>query len=428
MTLSRKSVHFALCPIIESMLGTWIAVAPAVIRYSSAHLLIFIFTYPPLDMKLLDKTIALEKDKSGSLSLIPQDKEDLWQLYNLVQKGDVVELSTVRNVKKTEGGRAERVNVRLKLLVESVEYTPSDEAMRIRGKTTEQTQYVPNQSYHTAEVQLNKPLKLNKPEWDEISYGIVLAASSVEKKAEIGAVVLEEGVAHLCLLTDTMTVLRNKVEKAIPRKSRGDAGGSAHDKAMAKFLDMVQSTVSRNFDLEKLKVVILASPGFTASALQKAIFDAAIREENKTILKNRSKFLVVHSSTGYLQGLEEVLKDPSVQKNLNDTKYAREAAVFEEFQRVLNEDDDRAWYGPKEVAKAVEMGAVKCLMLTDALFRSDDIAVRKNYIALSDEVKNQGGQVYIFSTLHETGEQLDQLTGAAVLLKYPLDLYESDEE
>lgn len=379
-------------------------------------------------MRLLDKTIALEKDKSGSLSLIPEDKEDLWQLYNLIQKGDVVELSTVRNVKKTEGGKAERVNVRLKIAVESVEYTPSDESMRVRGKTTEQNEYVPNQSYHTAEVQFNKKLRLNKPEWDDVSYRIVIDASMVEKKAEVGAVVLQEGVAHLCLLTDAMTVLRNKVEKAIPRKSRGDAGGSAHDKAMAKFLDMVQSTVVRNFDLDKLKVVILASPGFTASALQKAIMDAAIKEENKTVIKNKSKFLVVHSSTGYLQGLEEVLKDPSVQRSLNDTKFAREAAIFEEFQRVLNEDDDRAWYGPKEVAKAVELGAVKYLMLTDALFRSDDIAVRKHYIALGDDVRAQGGEVFVFLTLHESGEQLNQLTGAAVLLKYPLDLETDDEE
>lgn len=379
-------------------------------------------------MKLLDKTIALEKDKSGSLSLIPQDKEDLWQLYNLIQKGDVVELATVRNVKKTEGGKAERVHVKLKLAVESVDYAPSDETMRLRGKTTEQNEYVPNQSYHTAEVQLNKKITINKPEWDDISYGIVIEASSIDKKAEVGAVVLEEGVAHLCLVTDTMTVLRNKIEKSIPRKSRGDGGGSAHDKSMGKFLSMVLATVTRNFDLDKLKVVILASPGFTAGALLKTILDDAVKEDNKTVIKNKSKFLVVHSSTGYLQGLEEVLKDPTVRKSLNATKFAKEAAVFEEFQKVLNEDDDRAWYGPKEVAKAVELGAVKHLLLTDSLFRSDDIAVRKHYIALSNETKSQGGKVFIFSTLHESGEQLDQLTGSAVLLKYPMDLDDDEDE
>lgn len=379
-------------------------------------------------MKLLNKTIALEKDKSGTITLVPQDKEDLWQLYNLVQKGDVVELLTVRNVKKTEGSKAERVHVRLSLKVESVEYAASDESMRIRGKTTEQNEYVPNQSFHTAEVQLNKQLKINKPEWDDVSYNIVMEALLIEKRAEVGAVVLEEGVAHLCLVTDNMTVLRNKIEKSIPRKSRGEGGGLLHDKALARFLDTVQATLVRNFDLEKLKVVILALPGFTASALLQALTEAAVRTDNKAILKNKSKFLVVHSLTGYLQGLEEVLKDPIVQKNLVDTKFAKEAAVFEEFQRVLNEDDGRAWYGPAEVAQAVELGAVRALLLTDALFRSDDIAVRKHYILLADQVRAQGGDVYVFSTLHDSGEQLNQLTGAAVLCRYPVELDEDEEE
>lgn len=389
-------------------------------------------------MKLLDKTIELEKDKSGSISIIPQDKEDLWQLYNLIQKGDEVELSTYRNVKKTTGsgatdgkdkGKTERKLLRLKLAVSDIEYAPSDESMRIKGKTTEQNQYVPNQSFHTAEVQLQKSLRITKPEWDDISYGIILAASSVETRAEVGAIVMEEGVAHLCLLTDNMTVLRNKIEKSIPRKSRGEGGGGNHDKAITKFLDMVQSTMLRNFDLTKLKVVILASPGFTASLLQKNIMEHAVKDDNKLIMKNKSKFLVVHSSTGYLQGLEEVLKDPSVQKRLNDTKYAREVNIFDEFQKSLNEDDDKAWYGPSEVAKAVEIGAVKYLLLTDTLFRSDDISVRKHYIKLSDEVKSQGGEVLIFSSLHESGEQLDQLTGVASILKYPVaDLDEEEEE
>lgn len=387
-------------------------------------------------MKLLDKKIELEKDKSGTIAMVPQDKEDLWQLYNLIQKGDEIELSTYRNVKKStsaasgkDKGKTERRLLRLKLAVQDVDYAPSDEVMRISGKTTEQNEFVPNQSFHTAEVQLNKSFKLSKPEWDDISFGIVLAASSVEAKAEVGAVVMEEGVAHLCLVTENMTVLRNKIEKSIPRKSRGEGGGSSHDKALGCFYEMVLATMVRNFDIEKLKVVILASPGFTAANLLKATMDQAVKEDNKLVLKNKSKFLVVHSSTGYLQGLEEVLKDPAVQKRLNDTKYAREALIFEDFQKSLNDDDDRAWYGPAEVAKAVELGAVKYLMVTDSLFRSDDIATRKRYIELTETVRNQGGEVLVFSSLHESGEQLDQLTGVAVLLKYPVaDLDEDEEE
>ena len=387
-------------------------------------------------MKLLSQ--SFEKDKSGSTTLVPQDKEDLWQLYNLIQKGDEIKLPTHRNVKKvTSGGgsggkdkgKADRKLLTLKMSVEDIEYTPSDEVMRIRGRTVEPNEYVPIQSYHTAEVQFDKKFTLIKPDWDEISYGIIVSACSIEQKAEVGAVIMEEGVAHLCLVTDNMTVLRNKIEKSIPRKRRGEGGGGNHDKAMEKFLNMVLSTMLRNFDLTKLKAIILASPGFTANALYQNTINQAIQEENKLVIQNKSKFMVVHSSTGYLQGLEEILKDPSIQKQLSNTKFAREGAIFEEFQRVLNNDDDRAWYGPLEATKAVELGAIKYFMITDTLFRSDDIAVRKHYIKLTEEVKRQGGEVLIFSSLHESGEQLDQLTGVAVLLNYPVaDLDEDEEE
>lgn len=386
-------------------------------------------------MKLLGQ--SFEKDKSGSVTLIPQDKEDLWQLYNLIQKGDEIKLPTHRNVKKASGstaggkdkGKADRRLLTLKMSVEDIEYTPSDEVMRIRGRTVEPNEYVPIQSYHTAEVQFGKQFTLTKPDWDEISYGIVVNACSIDEKAEVGAIVMEEGVAHLCLVTDNMTVLRNKIEKSIPRKRRGEGGGGNHDKAMEKFLDMVLSTMLRNFDLNKLKAIILASPGFTANALYQKIITQATQDDNKLVFQNKSKFMVVHASTGYLQGLEEVLKDSSIQKQLSNTKFAREGAIFEEFQRVLNNDDDRAWYGPVEAAKAVELGAVKYFMITDTLFRSDDIAVRKHYIKLTEEVKTQGGEVLIFSSLHESGEQLDQLTGVAVLLNYPVaDLDEEEEE
>lgn len=385
-------------------------------------------------MKLLSQ--SFEKDKSGSTTLIPQDKEDLWQLYNLIQNGDEIKLPTHRNVKKSSSGtgsgkdkgKADRKLLTLKMSVEGIEYTPSDEVMRIRGRTVEPNEYVPIQSYHTAEVQFGKQFTLIKPDWDEISYGIIVSACSFEEKAEVGAVVMEEGVAHLCLVTDNMTVLRNKVEKSIPRKKRGEGGGGDHDKAMEKFLNMVLSTMLRNFDLNKLKAIILASPGFTANALYQKIITQATQEDNKLVFQNKSKFMVVHASTGYLQGLEEILKDSAIQKQLSNTKFAREGAIFEEFQMVLNNDDERAWYGPLEAARAVELGAVKYFMITDTLFRSDDIAVRKHYIQMTEEVKKQGGEVLIFSSLHESGEQLDQLTGVAVLLNYAVADLDEEEE
>lgn len=378
-------------------------------------------------MKLIKQ--SFDKNSSGFTTLMPQDKEDLWQLYNLIQKNDEIKLQTTRNVAKnaTKGAsKQERKNVVLTINVEDIDYAPEDEVMRIRGKTTVANEFVPIQSYHTAEIQLNKSITVIKTEWDEINYDIVVKSCSIESKAEIGAIVFEEGVAHLCLVTDNLTVLRNKIEKSIPKKRRGD--NSSHDKGLVKFYDLIISTMMRNFNLDNLKVIILASPGFLSSNLLSEIKGFAQKNDDKTIFKNISKFVTANCSTGYLQGLEEVLKDENIRKNLADTQFAQEVIIFEKFQKLLNDDDETAWYGPKECERAIQEGAVKQLLITDTLFRNNDIELRKHFILLVEQVKQQGGEVYIFSSLHDSGNQLDQLTGIAVILKYSMDLYSDDEE
>ena len=46
--------------------------------------------------------------------------------------------------------------------------------------------------------------------------------------AEVGAVVMQEGLANICLITEHQTILRQRVEVAIPKKRQGKA--SDHDK------------------------------------------------------------------------------------------------------------------------------------------------------------------------------------------------------
>ncbi len=382
-------------------------------------------------MKLINN--HFEKDSSGSVTLVAEDKEDLFTLYNLIQKRDEVELKTMRNIKKSgkdgsKGSKAkiEKKLLRLKIDVEEIDFTPQDEVMRLRGKTTEPVEDVPVGTYHTAEIDFKHPFTLYKDDWDEIAFELINKSCSIDEKAEVGAVVLQEGVAHICLITENMTVLRQKIERSIPRKKRGDS--SAHDKSLDKFYELVSNTLVRDLNISKLKAIILASPGFTANGLFDKIFQIATLNNDKLLLQARSKFIVAHSSTGFLQGLDEVLKTEEIQKQLSTTKFAKDVLLLDEFFKALNADDGKAWYGPKECEKAINMGAVKNLLLTDSLFRSDDIAERKKYIELSEIVKNTGGEVTIFSSLHESGIQLDQVTGIAVILNYPVYDLDGDQD
>lgn len=181
------------------------------------------------------------------------------------------------------------------------------------------------------------------------------------------------------------------------------------------------------------KPILLASPGFTAAAFQKYILDTATKTADKALLAQKANFIVVHSSSGHLHSLNEVLQSPEVLVRLKDTKYARETRLMDEFLTLLRKDDGRAWYGPREVERAAEKGAIGkgggALLISDALFRAQDVGVRRRWVGLVDRVREvEGGEVRVLSSEHESGKRLDGLGGIAAILTFPLEDLDEGEE
>lgn len=154
----------------------------------------------------------------------------------------------------------------------------------------------------------------------------------------------------------------------------------------------------------------------------------AIKNEIKVLSENKGKFLLVHSSSGFKHSLKEVLGDPIVQSKLTDTKAASEVKALEKFHQLLATEPDRAYYGLKHVEKANEYQAIETLLISDTLFRSKNLNERQHYVNLVDAVRANEGDVKIFSSLHTTGEQLDQLTGVAAILRFPVPQVAEEEE
>lgn len=77
-----------------------------------------------------------------------------------------------------------------------------------------------------------------------INFSIDMACDAA-RSADVAAVIMHEGLAHICLLTSSMTVVRMRVEMNIPRKRKGSC--SQHDKARAYSLARVGGYVTSLF-------------------------------------------------------------------------------------------------------------------------------------------------------------------------------------
>lgn len=376
-------------------------------------------------MKLIESEVSV-KDQGGFVKILLEEPEDLWPLYNILANGDLVRASTVRKiVKDTASGpaKAERKRVTLTIKVVTIDYSPEGATLRLKGRVAEQNSAVATGTYHTLELVARNTLVLTKDYWDSIHLETIRAACDFTKRADLAAVVMQEGLAHLCLVTPAMTVVKAKIEMAIPRKRRGST--SQHDRAVLRFYEAVLQAVLEKVDFDVVKCLLLGGPGFVKDEFYKYMFEQAAKRDLKVVFANKFKMLRCHATSGYKHALTEILADKTLQKQLSETKAAAEVAALSRFFKMLEHSPERAYYSYKHVSKAQDMGAVDELLVTDRLFRSCDLAQRKLCVQLVEDVKAGGGRVHIFSTQHVCGKQLQQISGVAAILRFPLDLESS---
>lgn len=91
--------------------------------------------------------------------------------------------------------------------------------------------------FHTLDLELNRNFTLEKEVgsngegvgWDSIAVEMLKDAvdEGGKRRAEAIAVVMQEGLAHICFIGQFQTILKQKVEMSVPRKRQG---GGDHDK------------------------------------------------------------------------------------------------------------------------------------------------------------------------------------------------------
>lgn len=352
--------------------------------------------------------------------MIAEEPDDLWYIYNIIQKGDQVRSQTWRKVvneSSTGSTGSHRMKLTLAISVEKVEYDSESSIVKVKGKSIEENKHVRRGQYHTLDLELNKKFYLTKPCWDSLALSQLRDACDTARNAEVAVVIMQEGLAFVCLLTTNMTIQKAKIEVNIPRKRKNFC--SQHQKGMEDFYEQILQAILRYINFDVIKCIIIASPGFVKDQFVEYMWQQANKHETmKYLLDSRQKFLLAHSSTGFKHSIAEILSDPIIQPKLEDTKAVQEVKIWNRFQNLLSTEPNKAVYGLRDVETANHYEAISCMMLSDMLFRSNNLALRKKYSQLLHSVKSYNSEVRIFSSMHQCGQQLNQLTGIAAILKF----------
>ncbi len=347
--------------------------------------------------------------KHREISVKTESLNDLWSLYNIINKDDEVSSLTQRRVVLKEGTSGERKLMKLKLKVESVSFHEFSNRLRIKGKILEgPDDYVSFGTYHTFNIEVSQKLTIIKEKWLKNELRRLKDTSKFESNFITLIIAIETGLATLSLITNFSHKRITTIRKNIPGKRYEQ---SYRNKALNEFLKDIQKVIIENIYNLDINLIIACGPGNTKNKLINFL-------QKTPNFDFKGKIESLHASSGTESAIREVLNSKKLKNLKNKIKVLQEAEKIEHIMTLFATDADLIVIGLDEVSEASEKGAIKELLIADILIRGTS---KKNKLRIEEiitNVEDSGGQINIMSSENLTGEQLVGLGSIIGILRY----------
>jgi protein pelota len=344
------------------------------------------------------------------VTLVPDTTDDLWHLTHVIEPGDRVEGDTTRRIQRDDeqlrdtGGEREHMHVTL--AVDTVEFHRFANRLRVGGEIVDCSREDELGQHHTINVEEHDEIVVEKA-WKPDQRERLEEAEQAADQPDVAVATVEEGAATV------HSVAEHGIEERASLTGPTGKGEYARDRS--DLFAELGSVLSR-LDVD---AIILAGPGFTKQDALDYIADEhpAVAEQVQT----------VDTSAAGERGVHEVLSRGAIDDVREQTRIAEEASLVDELRERIAEGP-KAAYGPEEVARAAEYGAVEHLLVLDERLRAERGATPdaesdwdEDVDAVIESVEQQGGAVTVFSAEFEPGQTLSNFGGIAALLRYRLD-------
>ncbi len=349
--------------------------------------------------------------KHGEVSVKTESLNDLWSLYNIINKDDQVSSLTQRRVILKEGTSGERKLMKLKLKVESVSFHEFSNRLRIKGKIIEGPEdYVSFGTYHTFNIEVSQKLTIIKEQWLKNELSRIKDTSKFDSNFITLIIGIETGLATLALITNFSHNRIATIRKNIPGKRYKQ---TYRNTALNEFYTDIQKVVIENIKNMDINLIVACGPGNTK--------DNFIKFLQKTPgFDFKGNIETCHASSGTESAITETLKSNKLAKFRNRIKVLEEAEKIENIMTQFATDADLIVIGFDEVSNASEKGAIKELLIADILIRGSSKKHKLKIEEIITNVENTGGKINIMSTENISGEQLVNLGSILGILRYKI--------
>jgi protein pelota len=341
----------------------------------------------------------------NSISVIPEDSDDLLNLRRTIKEGDKVVGDSTRVIKLEKDysrpDKGERIRIRIALNVEKILLDNVLDRLRISGTILESSnELVPHGSHHSFILKINDGITIMKKNWSSIEKNLI---ESNNKQMQFLLIAIDTGDCGIARLKGTHL-------EFIPNIYSGSGGKRYKTNFnIDKFFEQVQQAVFSI--IKETDSIIIFGPGET----KKKIFNF-FQKSQRT---QKYKIHVVDGiDSGGEDGIYTFTKSQIMKEIMSESKLAKVSLIIDEIMLRANKKSRKFSMGFEETFRANQFGAVESLIFSDKAIQTND---EKQVIEFLNDAESKGVKTYSVDSSTDIGLRVTGLGGMIALLRYAIE-------
>ena len=339
----------------------------------------------------------------NSISVIPEDSDDLLNLRRIIKENDKVIGDTTRVLKQDKDfsrpDKGERIRVRIALAVEKISLDDVLDKLRIGGTISESSnESVPHGSHHSFILKINDGITISKKKWLPIEKSLLVSSNNQTGFLLVAIDTGDCGIARL----------RGTHLEFIPNIYSGSGGKRYKTNFnIEKFFEQVQQAVSTV--LKEGDLILVFGPGET----KKRFVNFIQKSQNM----QKYKVQVVEGiDSGGEDGIYIFTKSQTMKEIMSDSKLAKVSSIIDEVMLLANKKSKKFTMGFDETFNANQMGAVESIVFSDKAIQDNE----QKMMDFLNDVESKGVKIYSVDSSTDIGLRVTGLGGIISLLRYAI--------
>ena len=357
-----------------------------------------------------------------SVSVSPEDADDLLSLRRVIRGGDRVEGSTTRVLKRKQQGdgneyarpdKGERVWVRMTLAVQRISLDSVLDRLRIGGTILKSNnESVPNGSHHSLILRANDRITLHRSGgWRPAERRLLLSFANSRGRFVLVAIDRAEcGIARL----------RGTRLEFVPNIYSG-SGGKRYRTSFNEgaFLEGVRQAVTAA--CSRGDSVVIFGPGETKRRLANSVARAGgIRPSGRGGASHGGTAaaavrVVEGIDSGGEDGIYTFTKSQAMREAMSGSKLASVSLIIDEVMALAHRASGRFTMGFVQTSGANRAGAIESLVFSDRAIQDND---EQEVVDLLNDAEKKGARIYGVDSSTDIGLRVTGLGGMVALLRY----------